>query len=90
MPEISRFFGIIIRMYFGDHLPPHFHAEYGEHRAVVDIHSLVTSKATRHRTPHGGAFFYSLITFGFPVPKAPVALRVSTMRGAWRTISAQS
>lgn len=40
MPEISRFFGIIIRMYFGDHLPPHFHAEYGEHRAVIDIHTL--------------------------------------------------
>jgi len=31
MPEISRFFGIIIRMYFNDHVPPHFHAHYGEH-----------------------------------------------------------
>jgi hypothetical protein len=30
MPEISRFFGIIIRMYFGDHNPPHFHAIYQE------------------------------------------------------------
>jgi|GEM_PF-2334583 len=28
MPEISRFFGIVIRMYFNDHLPPHFHADY--------------------------------------------------------------
>ena len=28
-------------MYFGDHPPPHFHAEYGEHKAVVDIHTLV-------------------------------------------------
>ena len=28
MPEISRFYGIIIRMYFVDHNPPHFHAEY--------------------------------------------------------------
>ncbi|MBK6770743.1 MAG: DUF4160 domain-containing protein [Ignavibacteria bacterium] len=28
MPEISRFYGIIIRMYFKDHAPPHFHAEY--------------------------------------------------------------
>lgn len=41
MPEISRFFGIVIKMYFEDHLPPHFHAEYGEHEAVIDIRTLV-------------------------------------------------
>jgi len=41
MPEISRFFGIKIKMYFGDHPPSHFHAEYGEHRAVIDIRTLV-------------------------------------------------
>ena len=29
MPEISRFFGIVIKMFFDDHNPPHFHAEYG-------------------------------------------------------------
>jgi hypothetical protein len=29
MPIISRFFGIIIRMFFNEHAPPHFHAEYG-------------------------------------------------------------
>jgi hypothetical protein len=33
MPEISRFFGIIIRMYFGDHNPPHFHAIYQDSTA---------------------------------------------------------
>ncbi len=27
-------------MFFGDHAPPHFHAEYGEHHALVDIHTL--------------------------------------------------
>ena len=37
MPEISRFFGISIKMFFGDHVPPHFHAEYGEFKAQVDI-----------------------------------------------------
>ena len=37
MPEISRFYGIIIRMYSGDHPPPHFHAIYGEHEAFVEI-----------------------------------------------------
>lgn len=37
MPEISRFFGIIIQMYYDDHDPPHFHAIYGEHEAQVTM-----------------------------------------------------
>ena len=41
MPEISRFFGIVIKMYFDEHPPPHFHAEYGDYKAVVGIHNLV-------------------------------------------------
>lgn len=41
MPEISRFFGISIKMFYGDHLPPHFHAWYGEYSGLIDIHSLV-------------------------------------------------
>lgn len=40
MPEISRFFGIVIKMFFNEYDPPHFHAEYGEFRALMDIHSL--------------------------------------------------
>ena len=40
MPEISRFYGIVIKMYFADHAPPHFHAEYGEHEARIAIGSL--------------------------------------------------
>ena len=40
MPEISRFFGIIIRMYFNDHVPPHFHADYGEHSIEITIETL--------------------------------------------------
>ncbi len=40
MPEISRFLGIVIKMFWDDHNPPHFHAEYGELRALVDIQSL--------------------------------------------------
>ena len=39
MPEISRFLGIVIRMYYRDHLPPHFHAEYGDHEITVEIES---------------------------------------------------
>ena len=37
MPEISRFYGIVIRMYANDHPPPHFHAEYGDVSAQIDI-----------------------------------------------------
>lgn len=40
MPEISRFYGIIIRMFYNDHNPPHFHVIYQEHEAVYDIGTL--------------------------------------------------
>jgi len=40
MPEISRFYGIIIKMYFDDHNPPHFHALYGELEAIININTL--------------------------------------------------
>lgn len=40
MPEISRFFGIIILMFYNDHAPPHFHARYADHEAVISIESL--------------------------------------------------
>ncbi len=40
MPEISRFFGITIKMFFDDHHPPHFHAEYGSDAALVDIRNF--------------------------------------------------
>ena len=40
MPEISRFYGIVITMYYDDHNPPHFHARYGENKAVIAISSL--------------------------------------------------
>jgi len=37
VPEISRFFGIVIAMYYRDHEPPHFHVTYAGHRAAVGI-----------------------------------------------------
>ena len=37
MPEISRFLGIVIMMFYRDHSPPHFHATYGDHDMVVSI-----------------------------------------------------
>ena len=41
MPEISRFLGIIIAMFYNDHSPPHFHAIYGEYEITVEIDSGV-------------------------------------------------
>ncbi|MGD0629609.1 MAG: DUF4160 domain-containing protein [Terracidiphilus sp.] len=40
MPTISRFYGILIQMYFGDHAPPHFHALYAEFEALIDIRTF--------------------------------------------------
>ena len=40
MPEVSRFFGIIITMNYNDHAPPHFHARYGGDQAIIAIETL--------------------------------------------------
>lgn len=40
MPEISRFYGIIIKMFFIDGTPPHFHANYGEYVSLFNINTL--------------------------------------------------
>jgi hypothetical protein len=40
MPEISRFYGIIIQIYFADHNPPHFHAIYEGQTVLVEIRTL--------------------------------------------------
>jgi hypothetical protein len=40
MPEISRFLGVLITMFYDDHAPPHFHARYGDRKALVEIESL--------------------------------------------------
>ena len=64
MPRVSEFFGIVIRMFYNDHRPPHFHAEYAEYEAVYRIdtlevlrgglprraHALVVEWTTLHRT----------------------------------------
>lgn len=40
MPEISRFFGIVIKMFWDDHNPPHFHAFYAGEEVLIDINNL--------------------------------------------------
>jgi hypothetical protein len=37
MPEVSRFYGIVVYMFAKDHAPPHFHAKYGEYIGLIDI-----------------------------------------------------
>ena len=44
MPEICRFLGMIISIYFEDHNPPHFHVEYNEYEAVISINDLQVLK----------------------------------------------
>lgn len=40
MPTISSFYGILIQMFWGGHAPPHFHALYAEHEALINIQTL--------------------------------------------------
>jgi hypothetical protein len=40
MPEITRFYGIIIKLFFADHPPPHFHAIYGDYNALINLETL--------------------------------------------------
>ena len=40
MPEIPRFYGIVIKKFFDDHYPPHFHAIYGEYEGLININSF--------------------------------------------------
>ena len=48
MPEVSRFFGVVIRMFYDDHNPPHFHCYYQNYEAVYDIG---TSRSVRGLLP---------------------------------------
>ena len=53
MPEISRFLGIVIAMFYKDHAPPHFHAVYGDFEVKVEIQTGVVEghfppRALRH------------------------------------------
>ena len=46
MPEISRFYGIVVTMFYSDHEPPHFHVRYSGHKAIVTIDDLVVLRGT--------------------------------------------
>lgn len=77
VPEVSRFFGIVIAIYHRDHPPPHFHAIYGEHEVTVNIKTGAVSGALPLRASrlvqewrllHGSEllFAWSLAQAGLP------------------------
>lgn len=49
MPEVSRFFGIVIALYYNDHAPPHFHAKYAGQDAAIDIQSGEVTEGSLNR-----------------------------------------
>ncbi len=52
MPCISQFFGIVIYMYYNDHAPPHFHAEYGGNEALYEVETLRIYAGSLPRRAH--------------------------------------
>jgi hypothetical protein len=53
VPEVSRFFGLVVSMYFDDHLPPHFHVRYAGRHAQIGISSLTILRGTLPPRAHG-------------------------------------
>lgn len=51
MPRICEFFGVVIYMYYNDHNPPHFHAEYAEREALFAIETLDIIEGELSRRP---------------------------------------
>ena len=51
MPRLSEFFGVVIYMYYNDHAPPHFHADYSGDEALFGIETLDVLKGNLPRRP---------------------------------------
>jgi hypothetical protein len=52
VPRISEFFGIVIRMNYNHHSPPHFHAQYGEYEAIYEIETIEVLRGRLPRRAH--------------------------------------
>jgi len=46
MPTLAIFYGIVIQLYWFDHAPPHFHARYAEHEALIDIQTVTVLRGS--------------------------------------------
>ena len=80
MPELSRFLGIVVAIYYRDHAPPHFHAVYGEFHATVSIQDgevvgelprRALANVEEWRILHKGELLmvWELAQAGLPLPK---------------------
>jgi hypothetical protein len=52
MPRICEAFGIVIKMFYNDHSPPHFHAEYGDFEAIYTIETIEVLRGELPRRAH--------------------------------------
>jgi hypothetical protein len=76
MPEICRFLNIIIKMYYDDHAPPHFHAEYQGKKAMF---SIATGKKLKGEFPKRQAILVS----------AWAVLRRKELVDAWKSVTSE-
>ena len=53
MPEVCRFYGIVISIYYNDHGPPHFHARYGSDQTMIAMDSLTVLQGRLPPRAHG-------------------------------------
>jgi len=74
LPEVSRFFGLLIYLYYNDHPPPHFHVRYGKHEAQIDIRTLEVIAGSLPRPQLALA-----LAWGF--------LRQGALMNAWEAVS---
>ena len=61
MPAISSFYGSLIKMYFDDHAPPHFHVEYAEHELIVGIAPIRILKGQAPKRVHSMALEWAAL-----------------------------
>lgn len=74
MPELGRFFGIVIRMFYGDHEPAHFHAIYGEYEALIEVETLSRYSAVRCPDEHSRWYLNGLHSIAMSFAKTGAAL----------------
>lgn len=77
MPELSRFYGIVIFMYYNDHAPPHFHARYGNDWAVFEV---ATGKVVEGQLPRRAT----------RLVQEWAEQRRAELEGAWQAIRSKS
>ena len=53
MPEVCRFYGIVISIYYNDHGPPHFHARYGSDQVMIGMDNLTVLQGRLSPRAHG-------------------------------------